>query len=228
MSLSANPQAIAEPAQVGEAAYRYGVVFLIVLLAVVFAIVAPDGAGTRAIAFAILGAAMLVAVGTSRERTDVRRTRALVGGAAIAIITIGTAAGPIPRAVTLAATALLTLAIPITLAGGLLRLVRRRGATTQAVAGGLAIYLLVGLGFASAIGFVAAVESGRYFAQAGGTTASEHVYYSFTVLTTTGFGDLTAAHGAGRALAVLEMLVGQLYLVTVIGVLVGRRVEKAR
>jgi hypothetical protein len=36
-----------------------------------------------------------------------------------------------------------------------------------------------------------------------------------------GFGDLTAAHPAGRAPAVLEMLLGQLYLVTVIALLVG-------
>jgi hypothetical protein len=47
------------------------------------------------------------------------------------------------------------------------------------------------------------------------------VYYSFTVLTTTGFGDLTAASAAGEALSVVEMLAGQIYLVTVIGVLVG-------
>ena len=47
------------------------------------------------------------------------------------------------------------------------------------------------------------------------------MYFSFTVLTTTGFGDLTAQNPLGRALAVLEMLVGQIYLVTVIGVLVG-------
>jgi len=47
------------------------------------------------------------------------------------------------------------------------------------------------------------------------------VYYSFTVLTTTGFGDYTAAQPFGHALSVLEMLTGQLYLVTVIGIVVG-------
>ncbi len=47
------------------------------------------------------------------------------------------------------------------------------------------------------------------------------MYFSFAVLTTTGFGDLTAATHVGRSLAVVEMLLGQLYLVTVIGVLVG-------
>jgi hypothetical protein len=47
------------------------------------------------------------------------------------------------------------------------------------------------------------------------------VYYSFIVLTTTGFGDFTPARPFGHALAVLEMLTGQLYLVTVIGIVVG-------
>jgi hypothetical protein len=41
------------------------------------------------------------------------------------------------------------------------------------------------------------------------------------VLTTTGFGDLSPASATGRALSVGEMLTGHLYLVTVIGVLVG-------
>ncbi len=50
---------------------------------------------------------------------------------------------------------------------------------------------------------------------------SEQVYFSFTTMTTTGYGDLTPATNVGHALAVLEMLLGQIYLVTVIGLLVG-------
>jgi hypothetical protein len=54
------------------------------------------------------------------------------------------------------------------------------------------------------------------------------VYFSFTVLTTTGFGDFTAATSVGHALAVVEMLLGQLYLVTVIGILVGNLARQRR
>jgi hypothetical protein len=61
----------------------------------------------------------------------------------------------------------------------------------------------------------------QYFAQQANASTSQIVYFSFAVLSTTGFGDLTAATHLGRALAVVEMLLGQLYLVTVIGVLVG-------
>ena len=96
-----------------------------------------------------------------------------------------------------------------------------QGVTLQAVAGALTIYLLIGLVFASAIGVIARFGSEPYFANGAPLTQSARVYFSFTVMTTTGFGDLTAATPAGRALAVVEMLTGQLYLVTVIGVLVG-------
>jgi len=196
-----------------------------VLTAVVFVIVAPDGNGTRAVAFLIVGTTLLLSVLTSQERSVVRRRRAIYGGALIVIVTIGTASGVLPRSVSFALGVLVTVAVPATLTGGLLRLVRERGVTLQAVAGGLAIYLLVGLAFASAVGFVSEVSSNQFFAETAGSTASQRVYYSFTVLTTTGFGDLTPARSVGRALAVLEMLTGQIYLVTVIGVLIGRRVE---
>jgi ion channel len=215
-------------ADTGVAQYRYGLVLLLVICVVIFVIVVPDGNVTRAIAFALVGAALVVAIGTSRERSIVRRRRILVAGTTIVVVTVLTAAGAMPVSITFAVGGLMTLAVPATLAGGLLRLVRERGATVQAVAGGLAIYLLLGLAFASAVGFISDVESTQFFTQIAHPTTSDRVYYSFTVLTTTGFGDFTAAHSGGRALAVLEMLVGQIYLVTVISILIGRRLEQSR
>ena len=53
-------------------------------------------------------------------------------------------------------------------------------------------------------------------------------YFSFSTLTTVGFGDLTARSDLGRTLAVLEALVGQLYLVTVVSVGVSNLVPRAR
>jgi hypothetical protein len=210
------------------AQYRYGIVFILILTTVVFLIVAPEGNASRAIGFAIAGAALLVAIVTSRERSVVRRRRVVGASATIVVVTVLTAAGAIPHAATQGIAVVMTLAVPLTLGGGLLRLVRERGATPQAVAGGLAIYLLLGLAFASVIGFVAGIGSAHYFAQTAQATTSQRVYYSFTVLTTTGFGDFTAALGVGRAIAVVEMLVGQIYLVTVISILIGRRVEQAK
>ena len=109
---------------------------------------------------------------------------------------------------------------------GVLRLLRERGVTVQAVAGALAIYIAVGLVFAWIIGFIIHLSSTPYFAQHANGTVGDRVYFSFTVLTTTGFGDFSAATPAGHAVAVIEMLTGQLYLVTVIGILIGSFVSR--
>ena len=204
-----------------QAGFRYGAVFAITLVVVVFVIVAPAEDWSNAVVIALQSAALVIAVATSRARADVRRIRGFAVALAALTFTLAVAAGVLPQWAVLVAGGLISLAIPLTLIGGLVRLVRRHGVTLQAVAGSLAIYLCLGVAFAWAIGLVARIDPAPYFTNGTDATESARVYFSFTVLTTTGFGDLTAAEPVGRALAVLEMLIGQLYLVTVIGVLVG-------
>jgi Ion channel len=201
--------------------FRFGAVFALVLTLVLFEIVAPADAWARAVDVSLAGGALTVAVATSRARAQVRRMRAWLVGGFAALVVIGIAAGLLGPAITFAVVTLLIFGIPVVLVGGLLRLMRTAGVTVQAVAGALTVYLVAGLLFASIIAFVATVESSPYFTQGKKVSNGERVYYSFTVLTTTGFGDFTPAQPFGRALAVLEMLTGQLYLVTVIGIVVG-------
>ena len=70
-------------------------------------------------------------------------------------------------------------------------------------------------------GAVGTIQSDPFFAQQAHATVADYLYFSFVTQTTVGYGDLTAAGGFGRALAVLEALIGQLYLVTVIALLVS-------
>ncbi len=48
------------------------------------------------------------------------------------------------------------------------------------------------------------------------------LYFSYVTLATLGYGDYTPAGNLGHAFAVLEALIGQLYLVTVVAVVVTR------
>ena len=56
----------------------------------------------------------------------------------------------------------------------------------------------------------------------GCQTPALRLYFSFVTLATLGYGDYTAATKVGRMFSVLEGLFGQLYLVTVVALLVSR------
>ena len=216
-----NRESVADrPAQ-----FRYAAVFLLTLAVVVFVIAAPSADWSRAVTLAIEGAALVVAVGTARERKEVRYRQALIVGVVMSVLIVGVATGSVSQEVTAALLALVTGAVPVAIVRGVVRLLRERGVTAQAVAGALAIYLSIGLVFAWIISCITHIDSTAYFAQNTGGTEGDRVYFSFTVLTTTGFGDFSAATPAGHALAVIEMLTGQLYLVTVIGLLIGSFVQ---
>jgi voltage-gated potassium channel Kch len=107
-------------------------------------------------------------------------------------------------------------------------MMRSSGVSIQVVSGALTAYLLAGLLFASVIGILSAGADNGYFAGGHRGSTSDHVYFSFTTLTTTGYGDLTPATRTGRSIAVVEMLLGQLYLVTVVGVLVANLASPRR
>ena len=50
---------------------------------------------------------------------------------------------------------------------------------------------------------------------------SDYLYFSYVTLTTTGFGDLTAESDLGRTFVVVEALFGQIYLVTIVALIVS-------
>lgn len=96
------------------------------------------------------------------------------------------------------------------------------------ITGAADIYLLFGLFFATLFSLIGTLIShhGQTAAQAflvasRPVTPGDLVYFSFTTLTTVGYGDLTASTGIGRMLAVSEALIGQLYLVTIVALLVA-------
>ncbi len=57
---------------------------------------------------------------------------------------------------------------------------------------------------------------------------SQMIYYSFTVLTTTGFGDIVPVHPFARSLTNLEAVIGQLYPATLLARLVTLELEQRR
>ena len=63
--------------------------------------------------------------------------------------------------------------------------------------------------------------TGPFFTDGQPVNAQTLQYFSFTTLTTLGYGDFTAAGSLGRALAVLEAMAGQIFLATLVARLVS-------
>jgi len=101
------------------------------------------------------------------------------------------------------------------------------------VLGGIAGYLLIGLTWTFAYQLLlqpapSAIHFPTGVAESLPRQPSHLIYFSFTTLTTVGFGDVYPVAPAARALTVAEALVGQLYIAILIASLVGMALQRGR
>jgi Ion channel len=212
--------------------HSYGIVFALVVLSFLMQAAAPDGDLTRLLIIWLQAATLVFAVRIAQpQRWPVRAASALAALIAVAAPIMWIVDGTITDGVTAIATALLVAFAPLAIAGGLAREVQSTGTVSlPALSGVLSIYLLIGMFFSFVYSAVNEIGDGSFFAETADPDRGDFLYYSFTTLTTTGFGDFTAASELGRTLSVVEALTGQIYLVTIVALIVSnlrprRRIE---
>jgi Ion channel len=93
--------------------------------------------------------------------------------------------------------------------------------TLDSIFGAVSAYLVLGMMFAAVFGAIDHLSAGQFFAHGQPATTKTLQYFSFTTLTTLGYGDFTAAASGGRSVAVLEALTGQVFLATLVARLVA-------
>ncbi len=117
-------------------------------------------------------------------------------------------------------------------AGGLLsHVIRARRVTADILFGLASVYLLFAAIWGTSYGIAEALEPGAIEFPAGDAapTADLHsiageknrIYFSFVTLTTLGYGDMRPVSDMARLLAMLEAVLGQLFLVMVVARIVG-------
>jgi hypothetical protein len=93
----------------------------------------------------------------------------------------------------------------------------------ETILGAICVYVIIGILFALIDQGIAAAygPSHPFFVETSDPTPAQFMYFSYTTMTTTGYGDLTPSTGLPQSAAVLEMLVGQIFLVTLVARLVA-------
>jgi len=102
------------------------------------------------------------------------------------------------------------------------RLIDADRVDAELLCGAVGVYLLLGVFWAGTYEIIGLIAPAA-FAGLGGAapTPSGLLYFSFTTLTTTGYGDITAVNPIVRMWSIFEAIIGSMYIATVIARLVS-------
>ena len=203
--------------------YSFGIVLVLILLTLGFQVAAPEEEWARFLILTMHGLVLLSALLAARAH------RAIIGVALVAVATALVVSGfalvgpgevnEVPAAVV---NMLFIGVTPVIVGRGLIHEIREeRTVTIRTMFGVLCIYLLIGVFFAFIYAVIDAETANEFFPHVAPASTSDFLYFSFTTLTTTGYGDLVTVNELGRSMAVLEALIGQIYLVTVVALIVS-------
>jgi len=204
--------------RIGDA---YGLVLLLILITfVVMMTLPPEGSGGRVAAVAVGALTAIVALTSSDVRPARVRLSLVVAVAAVvaSILAEGIPSFRLLSAAFVADSLLLTVA-----AVTILRrvIVGASEVDTRTLLGAISVFTLLGLLFAFLYLAYGRWSGSEFFTGVAHPPASDYLFFSYTTLTTTGYGNLVPAGTVGQSFAVLEMLMGQIFLVTLVAGLVS-------
>ncbi len=201
---------------------RYGLLLVAIIAAFAVEGIANPGPFEQVAVSVLLGVTLVLAFWAAEAKPRVMRPLAAIAVLTVVASIVAVIAGDTYGYPSRVANLLLVLLAPPAIVIGVLNSLRKRQqVTVEAVFGVLCLYILLGMFFAFIYGAIARITHKTFFANGILTSIPHCLYFSFSTLTTVGYGDLTAAGNLGRTLAMSEALLGQIYLVTVVSLIVG-------
>lgn len=198
---------------------RYGTLFVLLMINIVILLVVPSTRLGQLVQTVGIAVTMVMALRTSQATERVMRFA--LGGALVAV---GIAAlvlfAGLDRgagAIYVLDAALLVITIPMILRG----VATTKAVDARMVMGGLSVYLMIGLLFSFVFLGYSILSQEQFFTQSGQNEPSDYVYFSYVTMATVGYGDLTPAGDVPRMMAVVDALLGQIFLVTAVARLVA-------
>ncbi|MFJ6533916.1 potassium channel family protein [Microbacterium sp. NPDC091662] len=136
-----------------------------------------------------------------------------VAGAAAVIATLFGVDGPVLAIPLSAASMVALLVAPWAI---IAHQVTRRGLDLEALLAAITAYILVGMFFAFVYNLISQISPDPMFGTESLDSLGNQLFFSFTALTTTGYGNLVPVGTTGQGIAIAEGITGQLFLITAV------------
>lgn len=94
--------------------------------------------------------------------------------------------------------------------------VNRRGLDLEALLAAITAYILVGMFFAFVYNLISQISPTPMFGAESLDSLGNQLFFSFTALTTTGYGNLVPVGTVGQGISIAESITGQLFLITAV------------
>lgn len=199
---------------------RYWLVLLLVAVSYV-ACAIQTGPNPSSLSLLIQLVTIAVTLQVAAVRPRIRRFGWMFA-AAIGIATlIGTLFGAEGHALDVALAAVSIVAYAAAAAIIIADQVRQRSFNLQALWAVIAAYVMVGLSFTFVYNLVSLVSSTPVFGEGQPDSLSSQLFFSFTTLTTTGYGNMVPVTPMLQSIAILEAIAGQLFLITAVARIVN-------
>lgn len=202
-----------------EASDAFGLVLVLVIGTYVLASLLDNEGWPAVVEMAAGTATGVLALISSRAPAPVRHAALALGVLALCLGALGALTGGrgwLTAGALIEVTLLAAAAVAV-----LTRVVTEDQVSTRTILGAISVYAILGLIFTFVYATVERVDGDPFFGTLPNAQSSDFIFFSFTTLTTTGYGDLVPAAQPGRMLAGLEMLFGQIFLVTLVARLVS-------
>lgn len=198
---------------------EFGLVLLLVLTTYVLTSLLSNREWSAVILTVATSATSVIALTSSHARPRLVRTAVLLSALTIGLAMISAASGE--RTFLNLASVIQISLLAVAMGAVLLRVVTTAEVGSRTILGAISVYTVLGILFTFLYGMVERIQGGAFFEGHPHPEGSDFLFFSYTTLTTTGYGNLVPGGQPGRMIAGLEMMLGQIFLVTLVAGLVS-------
>jgi hypothetical protein len=197
----------------------FGLVFVLVMATYVLASLLDNRGWPSVVLTLATSATSVVALISSHARERLVRVALALSALTVVLAAVGAASGD--RTWLNLATLIQVSLLAVAMGAVLHRVVMAPQVGSRTILGALSVYAVLGILFTFLYGVIDRIQAGPFFEGHPGPSGSDFLFFSYTTLTTTGYGDLVPGGQPGRLAAGLEMMAGQIFLVTLVAGLVS-------